>query len=175
MTIMLELSDSAGARRRPQATEDDVDVVHIGAHTLRLEGPDLFLMDVIGGVSAAEMAALVDGINRFAEGKTGVFGITNLIHLGSVSTDARRHLLRIAPLSGGIAYIGVKLQMRVGFTALNALRSKRHKGVDTPITFVTTEQEAWQWVSKRRRDLEGEPGSRRANALLWQAAPGDHG
>jgi len=175
MTMMLELSDSVGSRRRPQATEEGIDVVHIGAHTLRLEHPDLFLMDVNGGVSADEMAELVDGINRFAEGKTGIFGITDLIHLGSVSTDARRHLLRIAPLSGGIAYIGVKLQMRVGFTAINALRSKRHKGVDTPITFVATAMEAQQWVSKRRRALGGEPSSRRAGALFWQAAPGDHG
>lgn len=174
MTIILEPTAFTGSSTQPLITAEGDDILHVGAHSLHFEGTDLFRMDVNGGVSAAEMAALVDGINRFAEDKEGVFGIINVIRLGSVSKEARMHLLRIAPLSGGIAYIGLKLQMRVAFTALNALRAKIHDGVESPFTFVTTEAEAREWVHRRRLNLDTDPTSHRRSSAppsLRSSAP----
>lgn len=147
------------------AARDSVEVICVGAHTLCLEPSDIFVLTLNGGVLAAEMSTLVDEINRFSEGKTHVFGITDLTHLRSVSTEARMHLLRLSPLPRGIAYVGVKLQMRIGFSAVNSLRSKLHHEMDTPITFEKTETEARAWIEGRRRDLEAESGIRSRGAF----------
>jgi len=155
-----------------EAARDSVEMICVGAHTLCLEPSDIFVLTLNGGVLASEMSTLVDEINRLSEGKTQVFGITDLTHLRSVSTEARMHLLRLSALPRGIAYVGVKLQMRIGFSTVNSLRSKlHHEAVDTPITFVKTEEEARAWVHSRRRELEAESGIR--SKAAFPADPGE--
>lgn len=132
----------------------------IGAHSLRLEPPDLYLATFRGAVSGEEALAMARELDGFAQGKAYILGITDTIHIGSVSPSARRALLAFTPLIRGTAYLGVGPALQVVISIIGRAYRLVHRGADHPFAFFDTQNAARAWIAERRKTLELEAKQR---------------
>jgi len=124
-----------------------------GAHVVRWEPPDLFVVRFIGPLSADELVGVGDIFRK----QTGRFYV--IIHtaeLGSF-TSAAKKAIKAVPLAAGLAIVGASRQMQLMLSLLNKVYMMVNFGKNSPITFVATEDEALRWVADLRK---GPPPSR---------------
>jgi hypothetical protein len=125
--------------------------VQFGAHTLHLEPPDLYVITRVGTTSKSEMAASINEIARFAQGKPWILGIVDVRQAGSVPTDAREPWLRLPSNLRGWAFILSKPWQRPVIFAMNA-SNPAYRNI--PSGWCYTEAEARAWIEERRRALQ---------------------
>jgi hypothetical protein len=127
----------------------------IGAHSLRWEPPDLFIITLVGDLTGPQAREVLGDIVQYSRGGMGYFELVDLERLGSVSPEARSSLLGplppdAAPLIGAAVY-GAGFYQRVLVSAMTrALQALRRDNV-LPIAFFKTRAEAEAWIDARRR------------------------
>lgn len=128
--------------------------VLVGAHTMRMELPDVVFFTFVGDVSAAEGPVLLGEWQRFAEERPWTLVLVDLRRSGKIAPEARRLSVRL-PLKGrGTAAFGGGFAQRALATLLIKAYELLRPEADSPMIFVETEAEARAWLRERRRALE---------------------
>jgi hypothetical protein len=127
-----------------------------GPCTLRLEPPDLLVVELSGDMDAAETSRLAAEARRLAAGRSYVLVLCNISRLGTPTPEARRAAVegfRPVP-TRGVAFFGGSSRSRVVpnlvAQGLNLLSRRREQ---VPARFFVTEAEARAWVAQRREEI----------------------
>jgi len=132
------------------AGPEPIEVLCIGNHRMRLEPPDIYLVAFDGDLSGAEIEQAYEAIERFARGKPGVFAISEFSRAGRTTAEARRGLMKIAPLLLGSVAIGAPLHSRVTMSLIAKASALIRKGSPVRMAFVDSEDEARVWIEAER-------------------------
>lgn len=129
------------------SNENEAQEIHFGSHTARFEPPDLFEINLVGDLGAEDLRAL----GQFLKRVSGKFYIVlQTTHMGSYTTEAKKNIKGI-PMASGIAIYGATRKLQIILSILNKVYMMVNLGKDIPLTFVSSEQEARQWVDYVRK------------------------
>lgn len=135
----------------------------IGAHSVRLEEPDILIFRHVGDLSQDEVVRFVDHVDQFSQGKPGIFVVIDQTHSGAISSDARRVLLpRMSNAVLGMAFVSTSLVARVGISLGYKAYLMMNRGQEHPHTFAESEAQARDWIveQRKRRVQPRDAGSR---------------
>lgn len=124
----------------------------IGAHSVRLEPPDTYIIRHVNDITSKEVEQILDLVNTFIGGRSGIFGIIDYSQAGNMPPDARRSLLaRMSHAHAGIVFANVSTLARVGISLGRKAYLMMTRGQDTPFAFVDSLEEAHSWVAAHRK------------------------
>lgn len=130
------------------ATNPDMREEKVGAHIVQFHPPDLFSVHFVGDIAADELAGVGKVFKAMASG--GFYVVINVGQLGSFSSAAKKAIKEV-PMAKGLAIVGASKQMQLMLSLLNKVYMMVNFGKDSPITFVSSEEEAIRWVGEVRR------------------------
>lgn len=124
----------------------------VGAHSVLLVEPDIYIVRQVGEITAHEIATILDRVDEFIVGKTAVFALIDQTRAVNMPSDARRVLLsRMSSAVVGVVFINVPLVARVGISLGYKAYLMMSRGQDVAHAFVDNEVEARAWVAERRK------------------------
>lgn len=132
----------------------------IGAHSVRFEEPDLYIIRQVGDISGAEMVAICDLVDEFVAGQKTVFAIIDQTDAGSTSSDARRTVVaRLTKAHSGVVFLNPPLMERVGLSLGHKAYMMMNRGKEVaPHFFAATEAEARSWIEEQHAALASKTG-----------------
>lgn len=129
------------------SNQNEAQEIRFGSHTARFEPPDLFVLNFVGDLGAEDLRAL----GQFLKQPKGNFYIIlETTQMGSYTTEAKKNIKGI-PMASGIAIYGATRKLQIILSILNKVYMMVNLGKDIPLTFVSSEQEARQWVDYVRK------------------------
>jgi hypothetical protein len=127
---------------------------------LRLEPPDLLVVELVGDIDAAEAARLAAAARQLTSGREYVLVLCGISRLGLPTPEARRAVVegfRPVP-TRGVAFHGGSSRSRVVpnlvAQGLNLLSRQREL---VPVRFFISEVEARAWLVQRREEIRRTP------------------
>ncbi len=120
-----------------------------GAQEVFFEPPDLFRLKFHGHLGSDELEQIG---KVFAAGPKHFYAIIDTSDLKSFTSAAKRSI-RGVPLTSGLAIFGASRQMQLMLSLLNKVYMMVNFGKDSPITFVSSEEEARRWIADVRRHV----------------------
>jgi hypothetical protein len=131
------------------------DAGHIGAHRFWHEPPDTLVFCVNGDVREGDVEAYLREMERFAQGKSYIFTMSDVTRMGSMSPEARKVAARPYPKEvRGMAVYGASFGQRVFIMLLSKAFSVLSKAPSTPLGMFETEEEARAWIREQRAAIE---------------------
>ena len=130
-----------------------------GSHNapLRIETPDLLVVELIGDLDASDTARMAADARRLGSGRAWVLMLCDISRIGGLTSEARRVMadgFRSIPLRG-IAFHGGNPRHRAQSTLMaNAMNLLNDRREESPFKFFLSESEARLWIGLRRDELK---------------------
>jgi hypothetical protein len=126
---------------------------YVGAHSFSLEPPDIFRIKLEGDVSPDEARAMIEAMRRFAEGKPGIYLLTDLSGMGNLPAETRTlgiNLFKSIPINGS-AIVGASSTQRVLALLLQKGAQLVSLRPNAETRFFGQEWQARAWLDQIRR------------------------
>jgi hypothetical protein len=127
----------------------------LNQHTNRFIPPDTIYMKVVGDLNDEDGAELNRQHWEMGKDVDGLFFICDISELESVTSGTRKGAVEVQKklAIAGFAILKAPLKARI-FAKLIMTASNLFRSDKIPFTFSTTDQEAWEWIQKRREEYQ---------------------
>jgi hypothetical protein len=131
----------------------------IGRHVNRFIPPDVCYVKISGDVDDEDGRELNRQQYEIGKDIDGLFFLCDLAELESVSPGTRKGAAEVQKnlAIAGIVIVKAPLKARI-FAKLLLTASSLLRGEKMPVMFVDTEEEAWVWIERRRKEYHAKRG-----------------
>ncbi|EYF06072.1 hypothetical protein [Chondromyces apiculatus] len=128
--------------------------IEVGAHTVRAEPPDLFVVVFRGDLRPEEVQEIVRHERQVAMEAGYVFILADVTGLGDVPVAARKAISEGKDLpSRGTAICGATFRTRLLATMVMTVQRLLNDKKDNPMVFCKSLDEGREWLAARRAAL----------------------
>jgi len=130
----------------------------LGAHTFRIELPDIYFLRICGKISGPDMVQIFESFDHFALDRWYAFWLIDVSRMAGMTPEGRKLAADqpLNPKNRGMAMIGARLPQRV-ITTLLVRATELLKGDVPLLVFCDTEVTARAWLDDRRRQVSKQP------------------
>jgi hypothetical protein len=143
-----------GSGEQGFTNDDDRRWSNAGSHQMRAEEPDLFFIRFRGDLAAAEVAQIIDAIQRRAAERGPLLVLHDISALGDMPVETRKVVAQSDVLDSvaEVVYIGGSFVQRIAvMLGVSAARLGMRKKRFPSVHFFATDAEARVWLEERRR------------------------
>lgn len=130
--------------------------VRIGASTLRVELPNIYLVTYVGVLDVEVIGKMNKALMEYAGQIRPLYLIVDLSRTGTVTQLGRRHgaggMLALDPTA--TAVIGASFHMRVIVELITKAAKLLNTGLHGPVKFFTNESDARTWMTRLQMQKE---------------------
>ena len=131
------------------------DIIRIRQHTAWNEPPDIFVTHWRGEITAGDMLAMYDELEKFASLQPHVYSLTIAMDVTALGAEARK-LTATDPRTQyfvAMAVVGASFHLRVLTTMLMKATAVISRHRVTPMIFCDTEDEGRAWLAVKRQEF----------------------
>jgi|GEM_PF-5394413 len=131
------------------------DIIRIRQHTAWIEPPDIFVTHWRGEITAGDMLAMYDELEKFASLQPHVYSLTIVRDVTVFGAEARK-VTAIDPRNRyfvAMAVVGASFHLRVLSTMLMKATALIGRSRVTPAAFYDTEDEGRAWLAVKRQEF----------------------